>query len=456
MLRAVEGPGGSARYLMSETVREFALELLETAHEDHATFSQHATYFTEFAEREREQWYQGDQIAATERSRTDYGNMLSALTWLERTGNSDLFLRLAVALSIPWLYQSRLIVGRQWLERALAAYPEASIVRRASMRHHAGRLALFQGDYATAEVHLSAALALRKETPDRMFEARTLSLYGFLAYRLGDYPAARERLEQALTVFETTRSELARSQFDLAVTLSLLGDVHVVSGDRDVASACYLRALSIERTNGIAWLLTDTLPGLAVISFESGEAEEAHAFLKEALKLSVQIGHTGRIASVMVGCAGVAESLDHVDFAAMLIGAADAHHEASGSVMYPRDRALYEKVCARAREILGDAEFDNARRTGRTLPLEQITSDPRLAPAQPPSPVSSANDKIILTPRELDVLRLVVDGKSDREIAEELFIGPRTVQTHVASLLSKLEAGNRAEAAAVAVRTGLV
>ncbi len=61
-----------------------------------------------------------------------------------------------------------------------------------------------------------------------------------------------------------------------------------------------------------------------------------------------------------------------------------------------------------------------------------------------------------LTPRERDVLHLVVQGKSDKVIADALFIGPRTVQTHVANLLAKLEVSNRAEAAAVAVRRGLV
>jgi DNA-binding NarL/FixJ family response regulator len=61
-----------------------------------------------------------------------------------------------------------------------------------------------------------------------------------------------------------------------------------------------------------------------------------------------------------------------------------------------------------------------------------------------------------LTPRELEVLRLLVAGCSDREIGEALFISPRTASKHVASILAKLEVGTRGEAAVRAVRDGLV
>ena len=61
-----------------------------------------------------------------------------------------------------------------------------------------------------------------------------------------------------------------------------------------------------------------------------------------------------------------------------------------------------------------------------------------------------------LTSREFDVLRLVIAGKSDRAIAESLYISSRTASKHVASILAKLGATSRAEAAVRAVRDGLV
>ena len=61
-----------------------------------------------------------------------------------------------------------------------------------------------------------------------------------------------------------------------------------------------------------------------------------------------------------------------------------------------------------------------------------------------------------LTRREREVLLLLGQRLTDREIGERLFIGSRTVECHVSRLLAKLDARNRREAAAVAARLGLV
>ncbi len=61
-----------------------------------------------------------------------------------------------------------------------------------------------------------------------------------------------------------------------------------------------------------------------------------------------------------------------------------------------------------------------------------------------------------LTQRELDVLRLLAKRQTDKEIAETLFLGHRTIQTHVTHILNKLGVANRREAARVAERLGLI
>ena len=65
-------------------------------------------------------------------------------------------------------------------------------------------------------------------------------------------------------------------------------------------------------------------------------------------------------------------------------------------------------------------------------------------------------DREELTPRELDVLQLVADGKGNKEIAEHLSIGEASVKSHVANILSKLHANDRAHAVAISLKRGII
>jgi DNA-binding NarL/FixJ family response regulator len=74
----------------------------------------------------------------------------------------------------------------------------------------------------------------------------------------------------------------------------------------------------------------------------------------------------------------------------------------------------------------------------------------------PPSPNTTSLDDSGLTPRELQVLELLVDGRTNPAIADALFISPRTVSVHVTHILEKLGVENRSAAVAIALRSGIV
>jgi DNA-binding NarL/FixJ family response regulator len=123
-----------------------------------------------------------------------------------------------------------------------------------------------------------------------------------------------------------------------------------------------------------------------------------------------------------------------------------------------RDRV--EASVRTLRAVLGEAPFAEAWAAGSALTPEQACAEasatltaiaqPAVAPG-PRDPAASAG----LTPREREVLRLLVEGRSDREIAAALFISPRTATTHVSHILGKLGVSSRTEAAALAVREDL-
>jgi len=101
-----------------------------------------------------------------------------------------------------------------------------------------------------------------------------------------------------------------------------------------------------------------------------------------------------------------------------------------------------------AREY-GDPAREAAHRLGAARLLEDlraIGSAPVRAEAVPDA----------LTPRETEILALVAEGRSNGEIAKQLFISAKTVSVHVSNILGKLDAAGRTEAAAIARRRGLL
>jgi DNA-binding NarL/FixJ family response regulator len=144
--------------------------------------------------------------------------------------------------------------------------------------------------------------------------------------------------------------------------------------------------------------------------------------------------------------------------AARLLRAVEAARQAAGfaHVLNPLNATRIE---AHVRMALGEPAFSDAMAAGRGTVTDAL-QDARDAAAAAAEAANESDKrraaKDLLTTREHEVLRLLAEGHSDKEIASSLFIGARTVQTHVANLFAKLGVNTRAEAAAVAVRRGLV
>ena len=153
-------------------------------------------------------------------------------------------------------------------------------------------------------------------------------------------------------------------------------------------------------------------------------------------------------------------------------GAADAAERWATAVERCDELSLvYDAADARYR--LAQALLDQDRRDEATAPLQAAAAVARKLGAAPlernvvdlarraridlgdqPSADDRGN-RLGLTPRETEVLALLADGRSNPEIAEQLFISPKTASVHVSNILTKLEVDSRGEAAALAHRNGL-
>jgi DNA-binding CsgD family transcriptional regulator len=143
-----------------------------------------------------------------------------------------------------------------------------------------------------------------------------------------------------------------------------------------------------------------------------------------------------------------------------LYGAAEAVREAIGAP-FPRHHPLSESALGKARADLGEAAFTAEWCAGRALSLADAVAAALTVPAQAAAAASAgkrltAAAKHGLTPREAEVLQLVREGCSNRQIGERLFISERTARTHVQHILDKLDVATRAAAAAYAVEHGLI
>ena len=125
------------------------------------------------------------------------------------------------------------------------------------------------------------------------------------------------------------------------------------------------------------------------------------------------------------------------------------------------DRARHERLVAATRGRLGKAAFEAAWATGLALTKDDAVAEAEgeVADGAASTPVAAEpaarGAAVDLSPRELEVLRLLAAGRSDREIGEALFISHRTVMRHVSNLLAKLAVDSRTAAAAYAHRHGL-
>ena len=357
-------------------------------------------------------------------------------------------LRVSAALYPFWNFRGHLSEGRAWLEKALAADSVDATTKIDGLLAIAG-LAALQGDNTAARTVAEEALAQAFAHRYGFGEARALFLLGIAAEWRGDVDLAAAHYRESLR----RRDELGAPHWT-ALSLAALADVVYLQGDLNEAQSLAGEGLALARATGHAWTEALALGVLAQIAIDRGEYAEAMRLCRENLAVSRTLGDQRGVAGVLGTLAGLLLAGWRPVRATHLLAAARAIADRIG-LAHVAHTLYYERVLAAARAAQDESVFAAAWTEGLTLPLEQAVVDAfteaELVASQAAAAASRDTE---LTEREVEVLRLLAAGYTDREIGEALYISHRTVNAHVAHIFAKLDVHSRAEAAVEAVRRG--
>lgn len=471
------GPTGRGRFLMLETIREYGLERLAAAGEADRARAVHAACFVDWDERlDPNATAPGERVEDRLRQiDAEHPNLRAALIHLKETADAEGVLRLAGSLAVYWHHREHLAEGRGWLEWALARTGDAPTVWRGRALAGLSLVAWSQGDYATAGPLAEQAIAVADIVDDRDLAALAVHL-------LGINELARGRLERAQKLMQTAL-DLQRDldqPADGSMALMTLSEIAVQRGDSRTATVHAEEALAIFRRLGHPSGAAGSLSILARLALDRGDDDQAAAAYRGVLRLwpalvaantaaAEHFGFPSRtnvidrrsVVRALIGLACLAAAHGQPAVAATLVGAGAVRAGQPTSPGAEPNRAHPERVAEAARAALGEARFAELWERGRELPLatavamalEVTIPEP---PAGAPAPTNAQSGIDALTARELDVLRLLVEGRSNAEIAEALFVSVRTARAHVASILANLGLPTRTAAAVHALNNHLV
>jgi predicted ATPase/class 3 adenylate cyclase/Tfp pilus assembly protein PilF len=411
LLRQEEGPNGEPRFVMLETIHEFAREKLQESVEAEEVKRVHAQYFLTLAEAATPELKGPDQLEWLEKLEAEHDNMRTALSWAMEREEVEAILRLGGALWWFWSVRGYHSEGRRWLEEALAMNERGSPDSRAMALAGVGSLAFEQGDLDRAQEACEEGLELLAHDAREASEAKLLllAILGWVAWQREDYRRASELFEESLAL-----SREMSNTWWLAGSLSNLAVVSQSRGDSERATQLYDESMDLFREQGDKYSLAYCLNNLAMLVYSQGDlgwaaqlTEEGVALFRElrakgdvafvlcnlgwiallqddpgratdlyreSLSLSWESGLNPTVQSALEGFACVAGAKREAERAARLWGAAQSLHETKG---IPRDTDFLAEADARISDVrlgMGEEEWEKALHRGRVMTLDEAVS----------------------------------------------------------------------------------
>jgi predicted ATPase/DNA-binding CsgD family transcriptional regulator len=415
-----EDTRGEPRFMMLETIHEYALERLARGGEEQSVRNRHLSFFLDLMEEAEANLRGPDQVTWLNLMEIEHDNLLAAVDWSQSNKEAaGLGLRLIGALAQYLQIRGYYSEGRELLSLALSGEStDQNSAARAKVLSLAGLFAYMQGDYPATRSSLEESLAIYRELgPDgRKGLAGALITLGDMETEVGEYATASSLIKEALGIMRELDNargisralwqlgacavrpgnyEEAVQYFEAAlpilrqigdrtstgIAISGLAEVAIRQGDYERATDLEEESLALRREIGEAWGIAVSLGNFAWIALRQDDLRQAVAFLGESMLLRCDIGDKGGVAWCLEKMAeialtkGLAESstsrTEEFRRAATLFGAAAALRAPSSSVIDLVDEPEYERQLAEVRANLDRATFDAAWEAGGGMTLEQ-------------------------------------------------------------------------------------
>jgi non-specific serine/threonine protein kinase len=451
LLQRTNTQGGEPRFTMLETIRAFALEQLAAHQEETETRWRHAEWCRVLVADAGATMETVPNQAALSRLEPEHDSLRAALSWLLETGAIEQAAQMTVDAWWFWFTRGHLTIGRTWSSRVFALLDRTPDLLWL-------RLNTVTGWFAEAVGEFDAAVAIHRRGLEVARELGDPATLGVALYALADVVDDQRETEYALALFDEAEAIFRRLNAApwLAVTLNATGAIYRDMGELDQAIELIEEALALGRASNHLWIITLSLGHLGRIYRMQGNLERAIEFDRESIRLWYELGDWWRMSRAINELGVAAQLAGHDEYAARLLGGSEALREQYGAAFMPTLSSSYEQALVAIQRNLGDERFVAAWDAGRRLSLDELLELTTAAPPEPAESKSVTAPTGGLSARETEVLRLLVAGRSDRQIAEELFISHRTAQGHVGSIFNKLGVNSRTAAATTAIRLGLV
>jgi predicted ATPase/class 3 adenylate cyclase/DNA-binding CsgD family transcriptional regulator len=292
----------------------------------------------------------------------------------------------------------------------------------------------YQGDTSAARAAADAAIAAAAELGG-IAELAACAALGIAGIAAGDVLTARDA--------SAAMVQLATAQG--AINVERMAQVALAGGDLIAARRWADDAVST--TTG--WHQMLALTTRARVSRAQGEPEQADRDIREALVCGADIGARTGVADILECLADLHCDGGSPREAARLFGAAYGCRQRIGEFRFNVWDAGYEASVAVLRDAMSEVGFDSAWAEGAALSTEGAIAYAQRGRGERKRPTSGWAS---LTPTERDVVRLVSDGLANKDIATRLLVSPRTVQTHLTHVYTKLDLASRVQLVREAAR----